>query len=162
MSPPLDGIRCLDLTANAPGPFCTMILGDLGADVIRVYHPGGVSGRRAESAGDAAPMLEIAGGNSPHNALLRNKRSLGLDLKDPDGKRIFLELARRSDVLVEGMRPGAAARLGVDYASLSELNPRLVHCSLTGYGQTGPLAELPGHDLNYIGQAATRRRAGNR
>ena len=153
MSPPLDGIRCLDLTANAPGPFCTMILGDLGADVIRVYHPGGVSGRRADAAADAAPMLEIAGGDSPHNALLRNKRSLGLDLKDPDGKRIFLELARRSDVLVEGMRPGAAARLGVDYASLSELNPRLVHCSLTGYGQTGPYAELPGHDLNYIGQA---------
>ncbi len=153
MPGPLDGIRCLDLTANAPGPFCTMILGDLGADVIRIYDPRGVSGRRAEAAGDSAPMLEIAGGASPHNALLRNKRSLGIDLKDPDGKRIFLELARGADVLVEGMRPGAAARLGIDYPSLSQLNPRLVHCSLTGYGQTGPYAELPGHDLNYIGQA---------
>jgi len=150
---PLDGIRCLDLTANAPGPFCTMILGDLGADVIRIYDPRGVSGRRAEAAGGAAPMLEVAGGASPHNALLRNKRSLGIDLKDPDGNRIFLELARGADVLVEGMRPGAAARLGIDHPSLSELNPRLVHCSLTGYGQTGPYAELPGHDLNYIGQA---------
>ena len=153
MPGPLDGIRCLDLTANAPGPFCTMILGDLGADVIRIYDPRGVSGRRAEAAGGAAPMLEVAGGASPHNALLRNKRSLGIDLKDPDGKRIFLKLARGADVLVEGMRPGAAARLGIDHPSLSELNPRLVHCSLTGYGQTGPYAELPGHDLNYIGQA---------
>ena len=95
MPGPLDGIRCLDLTANAPGPFCTMILGDLGADVIRIYDPRGVSGRRAEAAGDAAPMLEIAGGASPHNALLRNKRSLGIDLKDPDGKRIFLAASAR-------------------------------------------------------------------
>jgi crotonobetainyl-CoA:carnitine CoA-transferase CaiB-like acyl-CoA transferase len=149
---PLDGIRCLDLTANAPGPYCTMILGDLGADVIRIYDPTGVSGRRAEAAGDAPPMLEVAGGESPHNALLRNKRSLGLDLKDPDGKRIFRDLVGRADVLVEGMRPSAARRLGIDYASLADFNSRLVHCSLTGYGQTGPLADLPGHDLNYIAQ----------
>jgi crotonobetainyl-CoA:carnitine CoA-transferase CaiB-like acyl-CoA transferase len=152
MPGPLDSIRCLDLTSNAPGPFCTMVLGDLGADVIRVYDHRGVSGRRAEAAGSALPMSEIAGGASRHNALLRNKRSLGLDLKDPDGKRIFLELARTADVVVEGMRPSAAARLGVDYASLGGVNPRLVHCSLTGYGQNGPYAELPGHDLNYIGQ----------
>lgn len=152
MPGPLDGIRVLDLTANAPGPFCTMVLGDLGADVIRVYDPRRVSGRRAEAAGQALPIPEIAGGASPHNALLRNKRSLGLDLKDPDGKRVFLGLVRTADVLVEGMRPSAAARLGVDYASLRGLNPGLVHCSLTGYGQDGPYAELPGHDLNYIGQ----------
>jgi crotonobetainyl-CoA:carnitine CoA-transferase CaiB-like acyl-CoA transferase len=152
MPGPLDGIRCLDLTANAPGPFCTMILGDLGADVIRVYDPRGVSGRRAEAAGAAPPMPDIAGGAAPHNALLRNKRSLGLDLKDADGKRIFLELVRKADVVVEGMRPSAATRLGVDYDSLRGLNPRLVHCSLTGYGQDGPYAELPGHDLNYIAQ----------
>jgi crotonobetainyl-CoA:carnitine CoA-transferase CaiB-like acyl-CoA transferase len=153
MPGPLDGTLCLDLTANAPGPFCTMILGDLGADVIRIFDPRGVSGRRAEAARGAPPMLEIAGGASPANALLRNKRSLGLDLKDPDGRRIFRELVGRADVVVEGMRPSAAARLGVDYGSLREVNPRLVHCSLTGYGQDGPYAELPGHDLNYIGQA---------
>jgi crotonobetainyl-CoA:carnitine CoA-transferase CaiB-like acyl-CoA transferase len=159
---PLDGIRCLDLTANAPGPFCTMILGDLGADVVRVFDPRGLSGRRAEAAGEAPPMLEVAGGESPHNALLRNKRSLGLDLKDSDGKRIFRELVARADVVVEGMRPSAAARLGVDYASLAELNPRLVHCSLTGYGQTGPYAELPGHDLNYIAQGGALGLIGSR
>lgn len=153
MAGPLAGVTVLDLSRNAPGPFCTMILGDLGADVIAIHDPRPRGGRRAEQAGAAPPRPRPAWRDSPHDALGRNKRSVGLDLKDDGAREVFYRLARRADVVVEEMRPGAAKRLGVDYETLSELNPRLVYCSLTGYGQDGPYAHLAGHDLNYIGQA---------
>lgn len=138
---PLEGIRVLDLTRLAPGPFCTMLLGDLGADVVVVEEPPGV-GRRFDIG-----MSERA---QAFNALGRNKRSLGLNLKDPKAQDVFLRLAEKADVVVEGFRPGVVKRLGVDYETVSARNPRIVYCSLSGYGQTGPYATLVGHDINYI------------
>src|SRR5215831_18716631 len=151
-SAPLDGIKILDLTKLAPGPHCTMILGDLGADIIRVEEPGEPTGRRAAQAGTAqvkAPRPSYA----PTNAVARNKRSIGLNLKSEPGREIFLRLARDADVVVEEFRPGVAKRLGIDYEMLSRLNPRLIYCAVTGFGQTGPYRDLVGHDLNYIAQA---------
>jgi len=138
---PLEGIRVLDLTRLAPGPYCTMLLGDLGADVIVVEEAPG-AGRRFD-----AGMSERA---QAYNALGRNKRSLGLNLKDERAQEVFYRLADNADVVVEGFRPGVAKRLGVDYETIHARNERIVYCSLSGYGQTGPYAGLVGHDLNYI------------
>jgi crotonobetainyl-CoA:carnitine CoA-transferase CaiB-like acyl-CoA transferase len=151
-SAPLTGIKILDLTKLAPGPHCTMILGDLGADIVRVEEPGEPTGRRAAQAGTLqvkAPRPSYA----PTNAVARNKRSIGLNLKSQPGRDIFLRLAREADVVVEEFRPGVAKRLRIDYEVLSELNPRLIYCAVTGFGQTGPYRDLVGHDLNYIAQA---------
>ena len=138
---PLEGIRVLDLTRLAPGPFCTMLLGDLGADVIVVEEAPG-AGRRFDIG-----MSERA---QAFNALGRNKRSVGLDLKDERAQEVFYRLVDGADVVVEGFRPGVVKRLGVDYETVSARNPRVVYCSLSGYGQTGPYAPLVGHDINYI------------
>jgi alpha-methylacyl-CoA racemase len=138
---PLEGIRILDLTRQAPGPYCTMLLGDLGADVIIVEEAPG-AGRRMEMG-----MSERA---QAHWALNRNKRSVGLNLKDPRAQEAFLKMAENADVVIEGFRPGVVKRLGVDYDAVSARNPRLIYCSLSGYGQTGPYAGLVGHDINYI------------
>ena len=151
-SAPLNGIKILDLTKLAPGPHCTMILGDLGADIIRVEEPGEPTGRRAAQAGTGqvkAPRPSYA----PTNAVARNKRSIALNLKSEPGRDIFLRLARDADVVVEEFRPGVAKRLGIDYEVLSGLNPKLIYCAVTGFGQTGPYRDLVGHDLNYIAQA---------
>jgi alpha-methylacyl-CoA racemase len=151
---PLSGIRVLDLTKLAPGPFCTMILGDLGAEIIKIEEPGPPSGRRAQQAGKAGTQGLAAGfSGSPFNALNRNKKSIGLNLKSGPGKEIYLRLAQRADVVVEEYRPGVAARLGIDYEKLSARNPRLIYCAITGYGQDGPYRDLVGHDLNYIATA---------
>lgn len=135
--PPLRGVRVLDLTRLVPGPVCTMHLADLGADVVKIEDTG---------AGDYAPPALRAIVN-------RNKRGLQLDLKQPEGADAFLQLARGADVLVEGFRPGAMERLGLGYDAVAAVNPRIVYCSLTGYGQTGPYRDRPGHDLNYCGHA---------
>jgi alpha-methylacyl-CoA racemase len=153
-APPLSGIKVLDLTKLAPGPFCTMILGDLGADIIKVEEPGAPGGRRAQQAGAAGTLGPAAAFSaSPYNALNRNKKSIGLNLKSGPGKEIYLRLAQRADVVVEEFRPGVAKRLGVDYEVLSTRNPRLIYCAITGYGQNGPYRDLVGHDLNYIATA---------
>ncbi len=154
MAAPLDGIKVLDLTRLAPGPFCTMILGDLGAEVVKVEEPGPPGGRRAQQAGAAGVKLPAGGfGGSPYNALNRNKKSIGLNLKSPAGKQLYLRLAQRADVIVEEFRPGVAKRLGIDYEALVVRNPRLIYCAITGYGQDGPYHGVVGHDLNYIGTA---------
>jgi crotonobetainyl-CoA:carnitine CoA-transferase CaiB-like acyl-CoA transferase len=154
MPGPLDGIKVLDLTKLAPGPFCTMILADLGADVIRIEEPGPPTGRRAEQAGGADTRArENRFGSSPYNALARNKKSIGINLKSGPGKEIYLRLADRADVIVEEYRPGVAKRLGIDYERLSASNPRLIYCAITGFGQTGPYRDLVGHDINYIATA---------
>lgn len=127
---PLAGIRVIDLTRLAPGPYCTMLLADLGADVIVV------SGGRA---GVAVPELS------------RGKRFITLDLKSDDGRAALRRLCARADVLVEGFRPGVARRIGADPEVLRADNPGLVYCSLTGYGQSGPRAQDAGHDINYVG-----------
>jgi crotonobetainyl-CoA:carnitine CoA-transferase CaiB-like acyl-CoA transferase len=150
---PLDHIRVLDLTRIGPGPHCTMILGDLGADVIRIEEPGG--GRRATM--ERATLTEgeerQERRRAAFNAVNRNKRSITLNLKDPEAKAAFLDLARSADVVLEGFRPGVTARLGIDYETLAGLNPRLIYCSISGYGQDGPYRLVVGHDINYIAMA---------
>lgn len=143
-SAPLEGIRVLDLTQVMAGPFCTMQLGDMGADVIKV-EPTGTGDLSRRMGGDA---LRLTGDDrAPFLALNRNKRSITLDLKDPDDRERFMALVPGADVLVENFRPGVMARLGLDYASLAVHNPRLVYASISGFGQDGPLADRPGFDL---------------
>ena len=135
MAPALDGLRVLELTHVMAGPFCGQVLADMGADVIKVEPPGtGDSSRR--SMGTAAFL-----------AVNRNKRSVALDLKDDAHRAAFLRLADGADVVLENNRPGVAERLGVDYATLSARNPRLVYASISGFGQTGPYAQRAGYDL---------------
>jgi crotonobetainyl-CoA:carnitine CoA-transferase CaiB-like acyl-CoA transferase len=144
LPPPLDGVRVVDLTQVMGGPFCTMQLGDLGADVIKVEPPGG--GDFSRSMG--GEQLRMPGDdNAPFFALNRNKRSIILDLKDDGDRRVFMALVRTADVLVESFRPGVTKRLGVDYDAVAAINPRLVYASISGFGQTGPYANRPGFDL---------------
>jgi crotonobetainyl-CoA:carnitine CoA-transferase CaiB-like acyl-CoA transferase len=137
MAGALDGIRVLDLSRLAPGPYCSMLLADMGADVLLV-EPVPKSGEPPDERSAA------------YFALGRNKRSICLDLKQPEGVAIFRALARRADVLLEGFRPGVMARLGLDHTALAAENQRLVYCSLSGFGQTGPYAQMAGHDLDYL------------
>lgn len=149
-SAPLSGVRVLDLSALAPGPFATMLLGDFGADVITVEPPT----RTMRSPLAAVPShgaleARIAG----VNPLYRSRRSMVVDLKTQRGQGIVLDLAKRSHVLVEGFRPGVSERLGLSYRRVSEINPAIVYCSITGYGQYGRLADRAGHDLNYLAES---------
>jgi len=136
----LEGLRVLDQTQVMAGPFCAMLLADMGADVIKIEPPGGETTRAMDL--EAAP-----GVSAPFLAVNRNKRSLVLDLKRAEGVAVLKKLVATADVLVENYRPGVAARLGVDYETLSALNPRLIYCSISGYGQTGPYAARGGYDL---------------
>ncbi len=142
----LQGITILDLTRLLPGGFASMMLGDYGADVIKVESPG-----EGDYARKIAPLYRHE--SAYFMNVNRNKRSLVLNLKDPRGKALFKKLVSRVDVVFEGNRPGKMAELGLSYETLAGLNPRLIYCSLTGYGQTGPYRDKAGHDLNYIGYA---------
>ncbi len=147
----LAGIRVLDLSRQLPGPFCTWLLADLGADVIRIEDPTAIA--RARGAGDA-PLPGSERAYDPRREVLnRNKRSLVLNLKTPAGRDVFYRLAERADVVVEGFRPGVTRRLGIDYETLRAKNPRLVYCSVSGWGQTGPYREVAGHDIDYLAVA---------
>jgi crotonobetainyl-CoA:carnitine CoA-transferase CaiB-like acyl-CoA transferase len=160
---PLSGIKVIDLTKLAPGPHCTMILGDLGADIIKVEEPGAPTGRRAQQGGATGAVKRVVGfGSVPTNALARNKKSIGLNLKSGPGREIFVRLAQRADVVVEEFRPGVAKRLGIGYDVLSARNPKLIYCAVTGFGQTGPYKDLVGHDLNYIATAGALSLIGRR
>lgn len=143
---PLTGIRVLDLTRLLPGAFCTMLLADMGADVIKIEEPSGGDYMRW-----TPPLVD--GQSALFNALNRNKRSLTLNLKSPAGHDLLLRLAERSDVLVEGNRPGVMERLGLGWPAIHARNPALVMCSITGYGQEGPMASRAGHDINYMATA---------
>ena len=146
----LDGMKVVDLTRLAPGPFCTMILGDLGADVIRVEESGGGRMARMDQARLEGPADDGQRRRAAFNALNRNKRSITLNLKNEEAQKVLHRLCAASDVFVEGFRPGVVGRLGCDFDTLSGINPRLVYCSISGYGQDGPYRDLVGHDLNYI------------
>lgn len=142
---PLAGVRVLDLTRLLPGPMATLHLADLGADVIKIEDTG---------AGDYATPSVRALAN-------RNKRGLRLDLKHPEGLATLLHLCRDADVLVEGFRPGVMERLGAGYEAVAAVNPRIVYCSITGFGQTGPLRDAPGHDIDYAALAGVADQMGN-
>jgi len=148
MASALDGIRILDLTRVAPGSLCTMMLGDMGAEVIKIEQLPEPGARRAGSG--ISPMDEEGKERAAYYALNRNKKSVGLNLKSDGGREVFQRLAQTADVVVEGFRPGVMKRLGVDYRRVSRINPRIIYCSITGYGQDGPYQMLPGHDVNYI------------
>ncbi len=137
---PLDGLRVVDLTENLAGPFCTMILADMGADVVKVERPG---------VGDESRRFPpfVQGESAGYLTLHRNKRSVVLDLKTPPGRDAFARLVARADVLVEAFRPGTLDRLGLAPAALRARHPRLVVCSLSGFGQTGPYRDRGGYDL---------------
>lgn len=143
MTMPLKGIRVLDLTRLLPGPYTSMMLADFGADVIKIEAPGeGDYARWYEPRKDQySPMF---------CSLNRNKRSMTLNLKSDQDKNIFKDLVKTADVLIESFRPGVMKRLGLDYDELKKLNPKLIYCAITGYGQTGPYAEKPGHDMNFL------------
>ena len=136
----LDGVRVVDLTTQLAGPYCTMLLADMGADVIKVERPGGGDEKRK------SPPF-VGGEGAVFMMINRNKRSVVLDLKSDEGRRACYRLAVQSDVLVENYRPGVAGRLGLGYERLREANPRLVYCSISGFGQTGPMSERGGFDL---------------
>jgi formyl-CoA transferase len=145
---PLEGIRVLDLTRILAGPYCTMMLGDLGADVIKVERP--IHGDDSRAWGP--PFVGEPSGRHPGEAAYflatnRNKRSITVDLKNPEGQEIVRRLAGISDVLVENFRGGTLERMGLGYDALHDLNPRLVYCSISGYGRTGPYANRPGYDF---------------
>ncbi|MFC1847861.1 CaiB/BaiF CoA transferase family protein [Chloroflexota bacterium] len=141
---PLDGIYVLDLSRYGPGRYCSMILGDLGAEVITVEMP--------RTAGQTFGMM-TDDTQAHYLGFNRNKKSIALNLKSDDGKEIFYRLVEKTDVLIEGNRPGTLKRREMDYETVKGLNPRLVYCSVTGYGQDGPYAQRPGHDINFVGVA---------
>ncbi|MDY6911067.1 MAG: CaiB/BaiF CoA-transferase family protein [Chloroflexota bacterium] len=136
--PALEGIKILELAQTPIAALCDMILGDFGADILKIDSPAG-------AGMFASPPDEIA-----YDPLHRNKRNMALNLRSEEGRKVFLELVKDADVVVEGFRPGVMKRLGIDYETISKLNPRIIYCSISGYGQDGPYRELPGHDLNYI------------
>ena len=138
MTMALEGIKVLDLSRTVPGPFCTMVLADMGAEVIKIEAPGYQMG-----------MLQDQEKHAAYDFLSRNKKSVVLNLKAPEGREVFLKLVTEADVVMEAFRPGIARKLGVDYQAVSTINPRTVYCSLTGFGQDGPYRDLPGHDPNY-------------
>lgn len=128
----LDGVKVLDLSRLLPGPYCSMILADHGAAVIAVEDK----------------RFKVDG--LFFNTVNRNKKHISLNLKSDKGKEIFLRLAQEADVLLEGFRPGVVKRLGVDYQTIKAINSKIIYCSITGYGQTGPLVDRVGHDVNYL------------
>jgi crotonobetainyl-CoA:carnitine CoA-transferase CaiB-like acyl-CoA transferase len=143
---PLDGIRVVDLTRVVAGPFCTMMLGDMGAEVLKVEEP-----EHGDDTRGWAPFVD--GQGSFFLALNRSKKSIAINLKMPEGASALRRLLPSADVLVENFRPGSLAQLGFGFADVAALNPRLIYCSITGYGQTGPQAERPGYDAVIQGEA---------
>ena len=140
MMGPLDGITVLDLTRVLSGPYCTMLLADMGARVIKVEQPGKGDDTRAWGP----PFLE--GESAYFLSINRNKESVTVDFKNPDGRALLERLIAKADVLVENFRPGTLAKQGLDYDTLSARCPRLVYCSISGFGQTGPRRKQPGYD----------------
>ena len=137
---PLKGVRVLDLTRVLAGPYCAMLLGDMGAEVIKVEEPG--------KGDDTRGWPPFAGGESTYfMSVNRNKKSITLNLKAPEGREILKKLAKRSDVVLENFRTGTMEKLGLGYATLARLNPRLVYCAISGFGESGPESHRGGYDL---------------
>lgn len=151
---PLDGVRVLDLSRFLAGPYCTMVLAEYGADVIKIEAPG--------TGDDARTMSPKVNGESYPAAMPnRSKRSLALDLKQPAALEAFLELARGADVVVESFRPGVATKLGIDYDAVRAVRPDIIYCSISGFGQTGPYRHRPGFDIMAQGLSGLMRMTGD-
>jgi crotonobetainyl-CoA:carnitine CoA-transferase CaiB-like acyl-CoA transferase len=144
---PLMGTKILDLTQLLPGPFCSKLLASYGAEVVKVERPG---------VGDLARAFSPKKGTNAVSFLYlnQNKKSLTLDLKSDEGRNIFLNLAKNFDVILESSRPGVMEKMGVGYKQLSKVNPKIIFCSISAYGQTGPFTEKAAHDLNILGLSA--------
>jgi len=143
MTQALEGLRVLDLTRLLPGAFCSLMLADYGAEVVKIEQPGTGDYNRG------FPPLNVKESGS-FLLLNRNKKSLTLNLKSQRGKEIFLRMVDHADIVLEGFRPGVMDRLDLQYETLAERNPRLIYCAISGYGQNGPMCEVAGHDLNYM------------
>ena len=144
MSLPLDGIRILDFTMLLPGPWCTLFLADFGAEVIKIEEP-----KKGDYVRWFPPFIK--GISARHLLINRNKKSMILNLKTDQGKKIAHQLVETADALVEGFRPGVMGRLGLGYKELRKINPKIIYCSISGYGQDGPYKNVVGHDINYLG-----------
>ena len=144
--PPLAGVRVIDLTRVLAGPFCSMSLGDMGAEVIKVEEPG--------KGDDTRGWPPFANGESTYfMSVNRNKKSLTLNMKAPEGQAILRRLIAKADVVIENFRPGTMERLGFGYDALRKLNPRLIYCSISGFGESGPESSRPGYDLIVQGES---------
>src|SRR5205823_1435923 len=157
--PPLDGITVLDLTRVLSGPYCTMLLADMGARVIKIEQPRKGDDTRAWGPPFLYPSGDKPSAGSPNVgesayflSINRNKESVTLDFKHPDGRAALDRLIARADVLVENFRPGTLKKLGLDYAALATAHPRLVYCSISGFGQNGPRSKEPGYDAVMQGE----------
>jgi crotonobetainyl-CoA:carnitine CoA-transferase CaiB-like acyl-CoA transferase len=148
MAGPLAGLRILDFTGRIPGPMATLYLADMGAEVLKI-----VSGKYPDAPTLAPPFLPGENISANLAYLGRNKRSMFLNLKNQKAREIISKLIMHYDILIEQFRPGVMARLGLDYATLQNVNPALIYCSVTSYGQTGPLAHRAGHDINYLARS---------
>lgn len=153
MPGPLDGLKVLDFSTLLPGPFATMMLGDLGAEVTRVVAPG---------RGGVRPDGPQGRPNSMDMTLNRNKRSIAVNMKSEASREVIRRLVERADVLVEQFRPGVMDRLGWGYDAARAVNPKIIYCALTGYGQTGPMRDRAGHDLNYLALSGLMSYAGRK
>jgi len=146
MSLPLDGLRVLDMSQIMAGPYCTMVLADMGADVTKIEKIKG-----GDDSRQMGPYIEDE--SACFMQINRNKRSVALNLKDPEARELFYDMARQADVIIENYRPGVTQSLEVDYESIKEINPGIIYASISGYGQTGPYANKGGFDL--VAQGAT-------
>ncbi|MDS1139989.1 CaiB/BaiF CoA-transferase family protein [Pusillimonas sp. SM2304] len=160
---PLDGIRVLDLSRVLAGPWCSQNLADLGADVIKVERPG----TGDDTRGWGPPYLKDADGKDTSEAAYylstnRNKRSIAIDIASPEGAELVREIAKQCDILVENFKVGGLKKYGLDYDSIKQVNPRLIYCSITGFGQTGPMAPLPGYDFMIQGMGGLMSITGER
>ncbi|MGD0395585.1 MAG: CaiB/BaiF CoA-transferase family protein [Nitrososphaerales archaeon] len=144
----LEGVRVVDTTRLLPGGFCTMLLSDMGAEVIKVEQPGLGDYMRA-----TPPTKD--GGSPVHATVSRNKLSIGIDLKTEEGKRVLRRLLKETDVFVEGFRPGVMKRLGFSYEAVRRINPKIVYCAISAYGQSSRLSSMPGHDINFQAMVGT-------
>ena len=151
MDKPLHGVRILDLTRLLPGAVCSLHLADLGADVIKIEEPDNLERSLGARAGETSVLFKIT---------QRNKRSAVLDLKTVAGKKVFLKLVQHADVLIESFRPGVVDKLGIGYAQIKSLNSKLIYCSITGYGQSGPYRDRAGHDINYLAYSGVLEQSG--
>ncbi len=152
----LEGIRVLDCSIAMAGPFAAQRMGDMGADVIKVEPPSGEWQRHASAGGATGNKINVS-----FLSLNRNKRSLAVDLKSPEGKALLIDMVREADVFLQNYRPGVAERLGVDYETLSAINPRLIYISMSGYGEDGPYRDFPGQDLLLQGMSGAMMSTGS-